>query len=112
MRTSEELTLELHRRMKNRRQAKARIASVTGALAFVFSLAAAVLFASYIAGHPATATGAVTGAVTASIFAEQSVLGYVVVGLVAFCLGVSVTVLCHRLKRNSDGGEGNDDRTD
>ena len=35
---------------------------------------------------------------TASIFGDSSALGYVVIGLLAFILGVCVTVLCFRLR--------------
>ena len=35
----------------------------------------------------------------ASLFAENGALGYLVIGILAFILGVSVTVLCFRLRR-------------
>ena len=49
---------------------------------------------------------------TASIFANKGFLGYVVVGILAFLLGISVTLMCDILhKRNKERNEGND-RTD
>ena len=49
---------------------------------------------------------------TASIFANKGFLGYVVVGILAFLLGISVTLMCDILhKRNKESNEGND-RTD
>ena len=48
----------------------------------------------------------------ASIFANKGFLGYVVVGILAFLLGISVTLMCDILhKRNKERNEGND-RTD
>ena len=49
---------------------------------------------------------------TASIFANKGFLGYVVVGILAFLLGISVTLMCDILhKRNKERDEEND-RTD
>ena len=36
---------------------------------------------------------------SASVFSSSSILGYVVIAILAFALGVSVTILCVRLKR-------------
>lgn len=111
MRTSEELTEELHRRMKARRKAKARRNRIIGASAVVACLVVAIGFATFVSQNPVNAPNAVSGAFTASIFAEHATLGCVVVALVSFCLGVVVTVLCHRLKQRSDDEEKHDDRT-
>ena len=49
---------------------------------------------------------------TASIFANKGFLGYVVVGILAFLLGISLTLMCDILhKRNKERNEEND-RTD
>ena len=49
---------------------------------------------------------------TASIFANKVFFGYVVVGILAFLLGISVTLMCDILhKRNKERDEEND-RTD
>ena len=39
---------------------------------------------------------------TASILTESSVLGFVVIGIMAFILGVLVTILCYRLKNQQE----------
>ena len=39
----------------------------------------------------------------ASLFAENRALGYLVIGIFAFLLGVSVTVLCFRLRKSERG---------
>jgi len=44
----------------------------------------------------------------ASIFANNSTLGYIVIALLAFCVGTLVTILCYRLKQHL--GEKEDDR--
>lgn len=56
---------------------------------------------------------------TASIFDESGTLGYLLIGLLAFALGVCVTILCYRLHlRNIEVDkekrkqEENDDRAD
>ena len=52
-----------------------------------------------------------SGGMAASIFSGGS-LGYLLVGLLAFALGVCVTVLCFRLRRyerDEDSGERRDD---
>ena len=40
-----------------------------------------------------------------SIFAGSSMLGYLVIGIIAFILGVSVTVFCYQVKKLQKGGE-------
>ena len=49
----------------------------------------------------------------ASIFYEGKVLGYVLIGLLSFALGICVTILCFLLqpKRQRKKGEHNSDRT-
>ncbi len=49
---------------------------------------------------------------TASIFADSAVCGYVLIALLAFALGVCVTVLCYRLRVfHEESEEDSDDRT-
>ena len=110
MRTSEERVAELHRRMAERRQEKARRRdAAVSAAAFCACLAVAVLLAVVIARVPVMAPDAAAAAATASIFADNRTLGCVVVALLAFCLGVLVTVFCFRVKRHRE--EQSDDRT-
>ncbi|HHV28073.1 DUF4179 domain-containing protein [Acetivibrio mesophilus] len=49
----------------------------------------------------------------ASIFSEGRVLGYILIGLLAFALGVCLTILCFLLqpRRQWDKGDCNNDRT-
>ena len=45
------------------------------------------------------APGGDIGSMNASIFADSHVLGYIIIALLAFALGVSVTIFCYYLKR-------------
>ena len=91
MRTSEERIRELHRRMNTLEEADRRRRC------------------RVIARLPVQAAPAGIGGAAASIFAEQSVLGYVVIALLAFCLGSLVTIFCFRLKKHLEK-EADDDR--
>ena len=63
-----------------------------------------------IASLPIQSPGTITGSAAASIFADHASLGYVVVALLAFCLGALVTVFCFRIKKHWK--ENQDDRVD
>jgi len=41
---------------------------------------------------------------SASVFASGSMLGFVVIAILAFALGISVTILCYRIKRYKKHG--------
>jgi len=110
MRTSEQRVGELHRRMKLRRRARARRNRMIGVSAVALCLAAALIFAVGVSRSSVQIHGLNAGGVTASIFAEHEALGFVLVALVAFCLGALVTVLCHRLASRRDDRERWDDQ--
>lgn len=97
MRTTEERVSAARRRAKElARRRRSRIAVFAGAaacLAMILSLALAM--PSITARFSGAAYG---GGMTASMFSGDS-LGYLLVGLLAFALGVCVTVLCIRLRR-------------
>ena len=69
----------------------------------------ALLLSLLISATPAQGLGAVNGSAAASIFADRAMLGYVVVALLAFCLGALATILCARLKAHPADGETHDD---
>ena len=109
MRTSEERVKELHRRMQVRRQDRLRrrfylIAVSSGAV----SLAAALIFAVGLSRLSVEVPQQTIIGAAGSIFADHRALGYVVVALMAFCLGAAVTVLCHRLQRRMTEEHGDD----
>ncbi len=109
MRTSEALVDGLHQRMKARRQSKARrrYRALSSAAAAV-CLAIAVFVAFGVSQNPVSGPDPVFGAVTGSIFAGRAALGYVVVSLVAFCLGALVAILCGRIKKHTEEEEKDD----
>ena len=110
MRTSEERVSELHRRMDLRRRAKARRRyRLACASAVAACLAAVLLVAVAVSRVPVQAPAAVSGGIAASLLADHAALGVVLVALVAFCLGVTVTLLCVRLRRNMEKEEKRDD---
>ena len=101
MRTDEERVAELHLRMKTLKQSQLRRKYLlTGAAACIACIAVTVLLALSVARLPAVRNNMPANSVAASIFATHQALGYVVVALVALCLGSLVTVFCFRLKRH------------
>ena len=104
MRSHEERVAEAKRRIaKIERAKRLRRNTVTMASAVAACLAlliGAALAMPGIAAH--IQTGNYSGFETAaSIFHGGAALGYIVIGLLAFLLGVCVTVLCFRLRQMS-----------
>ena len=109
MRASEQRVDELHRRMTLRRKSKVRRNRLIGTSAVAVFLAAALLFAADVSRSEVQFQGPNSSIAAASIFAEHEAIGFVLVALVAFCLGVLATVLCHRLKAGQTDEEPKDD---
>ena len=107
MRTSEERVAELHRRMCARRAARLRRVSA-GVIAACLVLV--LLFAVEISRLPVRGTNAAFIGAAASIFTEHAALGFIVVAIVAFCLGAMATALCYRLRAHMADEEKHDDR--
>ena len=109
MLTSEERVRELHRRMnafeKSENRRRYRIIRVAaGAACLVITVVMALVFAQL----PNQAPGEGLGGAAASIFAVHAALGYVVVALLAFCLGALVTAFCFRMKKHMKENESDD----
>ena len=109
MRSHEERVAETKRRIaKMEREKRLRRNTITMAFAVAACLAL-LIGASFampgIAAH--IQTGNYSGFETAaSIFHGGAALGYIVIGLLAFLLGVCVTVLCFRLRQmNREDGQ-------
>lgn len=104
MRSHEERIAEAKRRIAAKEQEKrlrcGRIAMVSAAAACLALLVGGALAMPGIAARlqPGDYTGYETAA---SIFYGSAALGYVVIGVLAFLLGVCVTVLCFRLRQMS-----------
>ena len=102
MRSHEERIAETKRRIAAREKEKrlrcGRIIMTSAAAAcLVLLVCAALAMPDLTAQIPA---GDYSGFETAaSIFRDSAALGYIVIGLLAFLLGVCVTVLCFRLRQ-------------
>ena len=104
MRSHEERVAEAKRRIAARqREKRLRRNTVTMASAVAACLALLIGAALAMPGIAANIqTGDYSGFETAaSIFHGGAALGYIVIGLLAFLLGVCVTALCFRLRQLS-----------
>ena len=104
MRSHEERVAEAKRRIAARqREKQLRRNTITMASAVAACLAVLVGVSLAMPGIAASIqTGDYSGFETAaSIFHGGAALGYIVIGLLAFLLGVCVTVLCFRLRQLS-----------
>ena len=104
MRSHEERVAEAKRRIAARqREKRLRRNTITMASAVAACLAVLVGVSLAMPGIAANIqTGDYSGFETAaSIFHGGAALGYIVIGLLAFLLGVCVTVLCFRIRQLS-----------
>ena len=103
MRTSEERVKELHERMSMMQSRKKRNRYAMHCTAAGLScLAIMVVLGIVIAGVPVQNVPGSPEGISASIFADHKVLGYIVIALLAFCLGVSFTIFCYRLRKGME----------
>ena len=108
MRSHEERITETKRRIAKIEQEKRRRDTITMASAVAACLALLIGASLAMPGIAASIqTGDYSGFETAaSIFHGGAALGYIVIGLLAFLLGVCVTVLCFRLRQmNREDGQ-------
>ena len=109
MRSHEERVAETKRRIAARqREKRLRRNTITIASAVAACLALLIGASLAMPGIAASIqTGNYSGLETAaSIFHSGAALGYIVIGLLAFLLGVCVTVLCFRLRQmNREDGQ-------
>ena len=101
MRTDEEKLMALHERadrIEHRRNVRiARIVSVAG---FAACMVIVVIFAMLMPGVLDRNTSIPQNSgMSASVFTSGSALGFIVIGAMAFILGVLITILCYKLKR-------------
>ena len=103
MRTDEERINRMHARAaelsRQKRARKVKIMQVAGG---VVSFAAAIMLAIFVpraacldAGNPAGQTDGMH----ASIFGDSAALGYIVIAIITFLLGVTITIFCFRLRK-------------
>ena len=113
MRSHEERVAETKRRIAKIEREKRRRNTVTMASAVAACLA--LLIGASLA-RPGIAASSQTGdysgfETAASMFYGSAALGYIVIGLLAFALGVCATVLCFRL-RQMDRQDARDDESE
>ena len=114
MRSHEERVAETKRRIaKMEREKRLRRNAITMASAVAACLALLIGASLAMPGIAANIqTGDYSGFETAaSIFYGSAALGYMVIGLLAFALGVCATVLCFRL-RQMDRQDARDDESE
>ena len=112
MRTTDERLLAAKRRAEEiKRQERHRYSRIAAAFSAAACLVVVLGLALAMPSITERFSGAdYVGGMTASMFSSES-LGYLLVGLLAFTLGVCVTVLCirlHRRERDADGEERGD----
>ena len=108
MRSHEERVAETKRRIAKMEREKRRRNTVTMASAVAACLALLIGASLAMPGIAASIqTGDYSGFETAaSMYGGGAALGYIVIGLLAFLLGVCVTVLCFRLRQmNREDGQ-------
>lgn len=101
MRTDEDRILAMHQRAaeinREKRQFRVRLISAAG---IGICIAAIILMAVCMPGFSGyyVADTSATG-MHAGIFNGSSFLGFIIIGIVSFLLGIAVTILCFRLKK-------------
>ncbi len=101
MRNTDERLAAVQNRMatldRQSRQTRGRwIAAVSAAACLLAIVSLSFCMPGWVENSVYAESGGMASA--ASLFAENGALGYLVIGIVAFVLGVSVTVLCFRLR--------------
>ena len=101
MRSHEERFAETKRRIaaRQRREQRRRstITTISAAAACLVLILVLSLFMPGIAGQLRPG-GYSDYEMAASMFGENGALGYIIIGLLAFLLGVCVTILCFRIR--------------
>lgn len=115
MRSNEERVAAVKRRSKyleqESRKRRGRIVRLSSiAACFVLIIGLSLAMPGIVRNFSDDAPG--YSAMTASVFHGSGALGYIVIGLLAFALGVCVTVLCYQLKRMEQEQKAEETRRD
>ena len=101
MRSNEERVAEVKRRIAEKERQKklrrSRIAAVSAVAACLVLILVLSLFMPGIAGQLRPG-GYSDYEMAARMFGENGARGYIIIGLLAFLLGVCVTILCFRIR--------------
>ena len=97
MRTNEERIAAMHSRAaelkKTQRARKVRVMQITGSFVAVAATVMLAIFMPHISDFESDPYAGPTG----SVFADSGALGYIVIAIIAFLLGVALTMFCIRL---------------
>lgn len=105
MRTDEELVSAMHERAADlkREKIKRRLLITAGAAVTTASFSLLIFLAFWMPGVTGILAGEPSGTeMNASIFSASGAMGYLVIAVIAFLLGVSVTLFCFKLKQWQD----------
>lgn len=108
MRTDEERINAMHVRAaeldEQRRARKVRIMQSAGVAVSFAAVIILALFMPRLADFgPGGPDGSAVEGMNASIFGDSAALGYIVISIIAFLLGVSLTIFCFRLREWQEG---------
>ncbi len=111
MRSNEARIAEMHTRaMRYAQMRSRRCFRAVCAAASLLCLSIIVVAACYVLRVTPEISVAAPAVGTASIFTDSDALGYVFIAVIAFLLGVVLTLFCFRLKRRLDEKERRNDR--
>lgn len=100
MRTNEERIAAMHKRAAElKKETRHRHALILSAASVAACFMLVLALAVSLPGMNTAITAQDTGEMSASLFAGSGALGFIVIGIIAFLLGVSVTVFCSQLKK-------------
>ena len=104
MRTNEERLAAMHQRAAAiNKQKRYRSSLMFRAAGVAACLAVVILLAVFLPGVTEEVTSqSVSGGMSASMFTNSGVLRTIVIAVIAFLLGICVTILCFRLKKWQD----------
>ena len=101
MRTDEDRIQAMHRRAaeikREKRQFRVRLISAAGISICIAAIILLAVCMPVLSGYYVADTSAI--GMHASIFSGSSFLGFIIIGIVSFLLGIAVTILCFRLKK-------------
>lgn len=115
MRSNEERVEAVRRRVaeieRQKRRQKSWIAAVSAVAACLAVIIGLSLFMPGISESLAAGNYA-NYATAAGIFTSDAAIGYIIIGLLAFVLGVCVTILCFKLKAFQEQGQETENEND
>ena len=112
MRTTEERISAMHQRAAElKRERRKKQTFLAGGVSIAVCLALVILLALWIPGSLSVHMAELPElGMSGSIFSNNYLLGYIIIAIIAFLLGISVTVFCFRLKKWRDDRDNEEDQ--